>query len=814
MAGLVAIACSGPSKSTDTTAPATECTRADSLLAEAEALKTDGYLGRALPLVERAYELCSSDITKRARAGALADLWIDGSIVNERDATDDEIGRARLLYRAGQVLRERDGKHDASLARLEESYALWPHPLTLVQMSLSHRAAGREVEYRKSNARALAVAQRTQDASARPMLVTGHADSVSALAFHPQRAVIASGDWSGLILLWDMMSGRSLGRFGGHTSPVYELSFSPDGALLASIGLNNGVALWDVASGTKLRTLAPGASVYSLAFGPNGRRVATADQSSTVALWDVSTGSAERRLGHAERVFNLAFSHDGARLAVATTTTLTLWDIASGTELQRWNAPGDTYGSMAFIADGAELVTVSDEAITTWDASGGSKTRALAAPDAANTFVDMSPKGDRLAIGRGATTIAVVDGATGDELQTLQGQFSKVTSVALSPGGLWFATGVDDTVTVWNTETGSERVLRGEGDRVWSVAFSPNGTQLASSASSAVELWNLATGDAPRTFEGHTAIVTSVELSADGARLASASEDKTAKVWDIGSGEIVQSLVHADSVWSATFRPGSPQLATTDGSAITLWDIDTGAALQTIEHFNGWAVELDPDGRTLASIGNQPLRLWDVESGEQLGSFSHGYTRSAAFSPDGRQLVSASENGTLAVWDVATGKILRSLAGHTNRVLSMAQRADGAQLASGSEDRTIKVWDVATGTELHTLTGHGGSVWSVAYSPDGAVLASSGDDRTVRLWHVESGAHLATLFSTGTGTWVVLTPGGRVDGSPGDDGGQSLLYWQVGDYQLPGFVGWQRYHTPGLLGEILAKPPAASPATP
>ena len=75
--------------------------------------------------------------------------------------------------------------------------------------------------------------------------------------------------------------------------------------------------------------------------------------------------------------------------------------------------------------------------------------------------------------------------------------------------------------------------------------------------------------------------------------------------------------------------------------------------------------------------------------------------------------------------------------------------------------------------------------------------------RTVKLWDVETGTLLATLFGTESGDWVVTMPDGRVDGSPGEDGGESLIYWQVGDVQLPGFVGWQRYHTPGLLSEVM-----------
>jgi len=133
-----------------------------------------------------------------------------------------------LLFRDGVNLRLKKD-YAGSLKQLRHSYALWPHPLTIVQIGLTHEAAGREVEYRKANARALAIAERTRGKTARAFLRRGHIGDVAAVAFHPTRPVVASGSDDETVKLWDLRSGRVLRTLAGHGGPVRFVAFTPDG---------------------------------------------------------------------------------------------------------------------------------------------------------------------------------------------------------------------------------------------------------------------------------------------------------------------------------------------------------------------------------------------------------------------------------------------------------------------------------------------------------------------------------------------------------------------------------------------------------
>jgi len=584
----------------------------------------------------------------------------------------------------------------------------------------------------------------------------------------PSGTGVLNGDASGLEpqLSWVAMSGR------GHDNPnendigvdgISMVQFSPNSTALASWGWDETIRMWDVADLTQtLEFEAPTLPFRAVGmdFSDDGSMLA-APAPPGIPIWDTVTGEEIKRLGEGSyAATDVAFFPGGDRLAVASgypDWALSIWDIETEAEHLVPGA-GNWLRVVAVSGDGTLIATGDDGGVVTVSESTEMGERSLYSFSAHNgrtMDVVFAGTGHTLATVSDAETRLWDLGLSGSrEWLTLHGSAYGMGAVAYSPDGSLLIHSTNDPdvetefdfaarVAVVDAESGEViHMLNTGGESVLEIAVSPSGDHVAIAGridigyaeSPAVQVWDLSTGEFVAVPNGaeYPAGATSVQYSPDGTLLA-AVVDGEVRFWDAASFDPIRTLASDDpesDLREIAFSPDSEQLAvrgTMFGSDfVDVYDVPTGELVTTCCEHTWW---------------------W--------------WAASVAYCPDGTYLVTSgfdpeTEEGTVMVWDAATGEEVATLYGHPEAAFDAIFSPNGSLVASGGAD--VRIWDVGTWSEVVTLVYPGGDVGTVsdvAFSPDGKRVAVIADTvGEVRVWAVELDDIIALAESRLTRTFT------------------------------------------------------------
>lgn len=494
-------------------------------------------------------------------------------------------------------------------------------------------------------------------------------------AVSPDEKVIASARAELLtrsvktIELHELATGRRLAVLQGHTDAISCLAFSPDGRLLASGDRDNLIRLWDVAAGKEVRTFTGHeGTVHSLVFGRDGKTLFSSGSEGSVRRWEVATGRELRRL-------------------VAATAD---WKSSNPAE----------YTTLNLSRDGRTLLGGADKdgVIKFWDAEAGVEVRSLRGSNSRVWASALSPDGKLIASGDVYSSVRLWERATGVarrlELKAAAGggarKAGNMKVFAFSPDSkILLAADFDNHVRSIEVSTGTQRFDVETYRTVEAVAYSPNGSAVAYS-----------------TNDGQVLILE----AATGRRLQSLE---------------IKSPGSSSAATLAFGRDGKLLATAGEEDSIALWNTATGQRARTLKGVTPIGVAFSPDGTKLVSVNfssSTSISIWDVNTGERrevefAGSAGNDFPQEVVFSPDGKMFAtggySGVDQGTVRLYDAVAGRHLAELPGHKNTVRAVGFGPDGKTLISASLDGMLKLWDVATRRELASLVGIDEADWLV-----------------------------------------------------------------------------------------------------
>lgn len=544
---------------------------------------------------------------------------------------------------------------------------------------------------------------------------------------------------------------------GGHMGFIRDVAFTHDGRFLVSGGDDKVIRIWDRETGKTVRTIrgeigaGDEGKINCLALSPDNRYLAVGgyfpgglEDRGAIRIYDFESGELFGLLkGHRGAVLALSFSTDGRRLISGgdfDDRTVRIWRVEGPEHLQQLQlltGHRDGVFSVAFSIDGERAVSSSrDTEMKLWDANKGSLIKNINEVGRnRNEQVDaikFSPDGRYLASGSRAGRIALWNPRTGEFIRELGRGAGVVTSLSFSPDSERLIAAAENRKCHIYQLSSRRTIQFMHETSIGGVSFSPDGKTLATAGggTTGIILRDAATGNALKNFTSEGQAIQAVGFARDGKSIAFTGMRDTQVQQPLRQSIILKE----EAGYKVSF-----------GGAVT----DQTKYFRAVQSVNGNTLRAS----LTSTIAEQRIQyrwhLYLVRGSQRkllardISDYRHV---SQTLTHDGRYAISGSERGYLTRYQTDTQAPEKSLefVGHTNRILSLAVSPDSKTLLSGSNDQTMKLWDIESGRNLLTIFVGDDDEW-VAWTPEGYYTASLHGDKYIG-WHINQGPDKAAKF--------------------------------------------------------------------
>jgi WD40 repeat protein len=528
--------------------------------------------------------------------------------------------------------------------------------------------------------------------------------------FDPHGGLVVTGSKDGRVRVYRTGASKP-GLVLSQGGSVTAAHFSSDGRLLLTAGRDGSARLW-TRKGVLLRRLVAGGPVRSAFFGDGARLVVTLADTGVIRVWQAADGKLLRTITTEGKAIPLGGSVDeaGDRLATfAHDRFARVYSLTSGALVRSFEQNGLVHCAL-FSPRGARLITCGHEGtVRVWSTTTGRLMKELRGPEPGSAILDgaFSPNGLFVAAAVADGTGRVWDTKSGAQLAVMFGHANPATRVAFSPTGHAIATGSPDSrARTWLANGKPVSIMAGHTGGINSVAFSPNGRLLLTAGEDGTaRLW-ISWTEADLALVARQPPITAFALSPDGKRVVVGDVHGIARVRLVGRKRVVASIRTRGSVTAVAFGPHGA----------------VAAARPTLS----LAVSQRGD-RVASGLSDGTVRIRTTSTGfVRVLRPGDGRVTAVAFSPDTHVLATGGLNGVIRLWNLRTGKRLRSFSGHRLGITSLAFSPDGRLLLSAGLDHTARTWDVATGRAEHVRLWHFGPLGGASFSSDGLWVVTAG----------------------------------------------------------------------------------------